>query len=145
MATLNPYLTFNGNCEEAFAFYHSVFGGQFGHVGRYGEMPTQEGRPPLPATQVQKIMHMSLPLENGSVLMGCDSFEDWGHVTVMGNNVTISIQAQTKAEADSLYNGLSEGGNQTMPMNKTFWGSYFGMLTDKFGIHWMVSFEETSQ
>ncbi len=139
---INPYLTFPGNCEEAFNFYRSVFGGQFAYVGRFNEMPPMEGQPQMPESEGNKIMHISLPISGMSILMGSDSSEAFGHATVTGNNFSISLSAKSTDEADRLYNGLSAGGQSTMPMNKTFWGSYFGMLTDRFGIQWMVSYDE---
>jgi len=135
-----PYLTFAGNCEEAFNFYRSVFGGQFGYIGRFKEMPPMEGKP-MPESEGEKIMHISLPISKETVLMGSDSSEAFGQATVIGNNFSISVNAMSQAEADRIYNGLSAGGHTTMPMSKTFWGSYFGMCTDKFGIQWMVSFD----
>jgi PhnB protein len=140
MAVINPYLTFKDNCEEAFGFYKSVFGGEFQYVGRFKDMPPTDGKP-MPASEGEKIMHISLPISKETVLMGSDSSEEYGHATVVGNNFSISINAASTEEADKLYNGLSAGGKAVMPMNKTFWGSYFGMLTDKFGIQWMVSSE----
>ena len=138
MASVNPYLTFNGNCEEAFNFYKSVFGGEFPYIGRYKEMPPMEGKP-MPASEAEKIMHVSLPVGKETILMGSDSSEAFGHATVIGNNFSISVNTDSQAEADKLFKGLSAEGKETMPMNKTFWGSYFGMLTDKFGINWMVN------
>lgn len=140
--TISPYLTFMGNCEDAFNFYRSVFGGNFGYIGRFGEMPPMEGQPPMPESERNKIMHVSLPISEETVLMGSDASEAFGHANNVGNNFSISITAASQPEADRLYNGLAAGGQQTMPMNKTFWGSYFGMLTDRYGIQWMVSFDE---
>lgn len=137
---INPYLTFNGNCEDAFNFYKSVFGGSFPYIGRFGEMPPMDGVP-VPDSEKNKIMHVSLPIGSNSILMGSDSSDAFGHANVPGNNFSISVNATNQNEADKLYNGLSNGGKQTMPMSKTFWGSYFGMLEDKFGIQWMVSFD----
>jgi len=134
-----PYLTFNGNCEEAFNFYRNVFGGKFTYVGRFKEMPPMEGMT-VPASESEKIMHISLPISKETVLMGSDSSDAFGHATVIGNNFSISINAKSQKEADRLYRELSVGGQQTMPMSKTFWGSYYGMLIDKFGIYWQVSF-----
>lgn len=139
--TISPYLTFNGNCEEAFLFYKSVFGDEFPYMGRFNEMPPMEGQPPVPESEGNKIMHVSLPISKETILMGSDSSEAFGHATIVGNNFSISVNAVSDGEADRIYNGLSAGGHQTMPMSKTFWGSYFGMLTDKFGIQWMVSHE----
>lgn len=141
---INPYLTFNGNCEAAFNFYKSVFGGKFPYVGRYGEMPSTDGQP-MPDSEKNKIMHMSLPIGSNSILMGSDSSDAFGHANIPGNNFSISINATSDKEADKLYNGLSSGGKQTMPMNKTFWGAYFGMLEDKFGIQWMVNFDSNEK
>ena len=145
MAVVNPYLTFNGNCEEAFTFYKSVFGGDFQYVGRFKDMPPAEGSKPVPAAEGEKIMHISLPISKETILMGSDSSEAFGQATIVGNNFTISINTSSQEEADKLFLGLSTGGKVTMPMSKTFWGSYFGMLTDKFGIQWMVSFEQNTK
>jgi len=141
MAQINPYLTFNGNCEEAFNFYKSVFGGEFQYLGRFSEMPPQEGQK-MPAADANKIMHVSLPIGGGTILMGSDTGGEWASNYKEGNNIAMSLNTDSKAEADKLYGALSAGGMQTMPMNNTFWGSYFGMFTDKFGINWMVSFEQ---
>lgn len=144
MISINPYLTFPGNCEEAFLFYKSVFGGEFPFMGRFKDMPPMDGKS-VPENEKEKIMHVSLPIGNNSILMGSDSSEAFGHATVIGNNFSISVNAGTDEQADQLFNGLSAGGQVTMPMSKTFWGSYFGMLTDKFGIQWMVSHEEAKK
>jgi len=141
MAQLNPYVSFKGNCEEAFNFYKSVFGGEFTYVGRFKEMPPQEGQPPMSAEQGEQIMHISLPISKESALMASDAGGEWGPKLVVGNNFSISINTDTEAEADRLFKGLSAGGKVIMPMAKTFWGSYFGMFTDKFAINWMVSVE----
>lgn len=143
-ASINPYLTFAGNCEEAFHFYRSVFGGNFTFVGRFKDMPPMDGKP-LPESEGEKIMHISLPISPETVLMGSDSSEAFGHATVMGNNFSISVNAISEAQADKLYHGLSAGGHATMPMSKTFWGAYFGMLVDRFGIQWMVNHDKNEQ
>lgn len=145
MATINPYLTFNGNCEAAFIFYKSVFGGEFPYIGRFKDMPPTEGCDPVPAEEGEKIMHVSLPISAETILMGSDSSEAFGQATTVGNNFSISINTDSTAEADKLFEGLSAGGTVTMPMNKTFWGAYFGMFTDKFGINWMINHDENSQ
>jgi PhnB protein len=141
MTTVNVYLTFNGNCEEAFNFYRSVFGGEFSYIGRFKEMPADGGKP-LPAEDAEKIMHVSLPISTETVLMGSDTGVEWASSYAQGNNFSISVSTDSKPEADRLFDGLSIGGQVTMPLNKTFWGEYFGMFTDKFGINWMVSFRE---
>ncbi|MBL0341388.1 MAG: VOC family protein [Bacteroidetes bacterium] len=142
MASVNVYLNFDGNCEEAFTFYKSVFGGEYPYIGRFKEMPPKEGTPPLPKEMEDKIMHVSLQISKETSIMGSDTGGEWASSFKQGNNFSISINAESKEEADKLFNGLSNGGTVTMPMNKTFWGDYFGMFTDKFGINWMVSFNE---
>jgi PhnB protein len=142
MTTVNIYLNFEGNCEEAFNFYKSVLGGEFSYVGRFGEMPPQEGQPPLPPEMKNMIMHIGLPVSKETCLMGSDTGGEWAPSYIQGNNFSVSINADSTAEADKLFNGLSAGGKVTMPMDKTFWGAYFGMFTDKFGINWMVNYDE---
>lgn len=143
MATVNVYLTFDGNCGEAFNFYKSVFGGEFQYIGKYSEMPPQEGMPPMSEAESNKIMHVTLPISKETGLMGCDIGGESASSFKKGNNYAISINTESMEEADKLFNGLSAGGQITMPMNQTFWGSYFGMFIDKFGIAWMVSFDES--
>ncbi|MEJ8597567.1 VOC family protein [Riemerella anatipestifer] len=140
MTTVNIYLNFNGNCEEAFNFYKSVFGGEFTYVGKFGDMPPQEGMPPMGEVDKNKIMHIGLPIGN-TVLMGSDTGGEWAPSFQQGNNFSINITPESKEAADKLFNGLSAGGKVTMPMADTFWGAYFGMFTDKFGINWMINFE----
>ena len=139
--TVNPYLNFNGTCEEAFNQYKSIFGGEFSYVGRYSDMPADPNHP-ISEEDKNIIMHMSLPLANGSVLMGSDAGGEWASNIVVGANVTLSLNATSKEEADRVFNALADGGVVTMPMNATFWGDYFGMCIDKFGINWMMSFNE---
>jgi len=140
MATTNTYLNFKGNCEEAFNFYKSVFGGEFNYIGKFGDMPAQEGQT-MSEEEANKIMHVSLPIGT-SILMGSDTGGEWAPTFIQGNNFSISIGAESKEEADRLYEGLSDGGKATMPMADTFWGDYFGMFEDKFGINWMISYNE---
>ena len=144
MATLDPYITFKGNCEEAFSHYKSVFGGEFSMLNRFSEMPPQEGIE-LADAELNKIMHVTLPISGESVLMGSDSGGEWAPKTVVCNNITISITADSKEQADHFFSSLSDGGKVTMPIETTFWGSYFGMCTDKFDINWMISFREASE
>ena len=133
------YLTFNGNCEEAFKFYQSVFGGEFPYIGRFKDMAAGEG-PKLKPGEENRIMHVSLPISKETILMGCDTGGEWASGYLQGNNFSISITADSKEEAEKLFKGLSTGGKVTMPLSKTFWSDFFGMLTDKFGISWMMSF-----
>lgn len=143
MATTNTYLNFNGNCEEAFNFYKSVFGGEFTYIGRFGEMPPSDEFT-VSERDKNKVMHVSLPT-GSSVLMGSDNGEQYEALFVKGNNFSVSINADSREEADNLYSGLSAGGQVTMPMSDTFWGAYFGMFTDKFGINWMVNYDEPAK
>jgi PhnB protein len=140
MTTVNVYLTFNGNCEEAFNFYKSVFGGEFPYLGRFGEMPPSEEHKVSPE-DANRIMHVSLPISRETIIMGSDTGGEWATSYKQGNNFSISITTDSREEADRLFNELSAGGTVTMPMNQTFWGDYFGMFTDKFGVQWMVSFD----
>ncbi len=139
--TVNIYLTFDGNCKQAFDFYKSIFGGEFQYSGTYGEMPPQEGMPPMPEELKEKIMHISLPVSEETLLMGSDAGGDWSKKITVGNNFSISVNTGSQEEATRIFNALSEGGQITMPLEKTFWQSYFGMLTDQFGINWMVNCE----
>ena len=136
MATVNPYLNFNGNCEDAFNFYKSAFGVEFAFISRFKDAPSDV---PLPANEADKILHVSMPIGN-TLLMGSDVPSSFGK-TVFGQNVQISINTDSEKEAEKLYKALSEGGKINMPLEKTFWGSYFGMVTDKFNVNWMVSYD----
>ncbi|HZS48981.1 MAG TPA: VOC family protein [Blastocatellia bacterium] len=138
MVNINPYLHFSGNCEEAFEFYRAALGGEFATRMRYKDAPSGDHQ--LSDAEGEQIIHVSLPLANGTVLMGSDCPSQMGTVT-FGNNFSISISGKGEAEADRIFNALSAGGNVMMGMNKTFWGAYFGMFTDKFGIQWMINFE----
>lgn len=143
MAEIKPYLTFNGNCEAAFMFYKSVFKTEFSFIGKFKDMPSM-GVPELSEIDGEKIMHVTLPIGKNSELMGSDTSSQQNHV-IMGSNSAISLNAESKEEADQLFIGLSADGTITMPMENTFWDAYFGMFTDKFGIHWMVNFDTVPQ
>ena len=144
MTTVNTYLTFDGNCEEAFLFYQSVFGAEFPYKGKFGEMPPQEGMPPLSEEAKNRIMHISLPISGETEIMGSDTMPGMQNLTV-GNNFSLSLNVDSKEEATKLFNKLSEGGTVTMPLEDTFWGAYFGMWTDKFGINWMVNYDDPAK
>ncbi|CAG0999540.1 MAG: VOC family protein [Bacteroidetes bacterium] len=137
--TVNIYLTFNGNCEEAFNFYKSAFGGEFSYVGKFGDMPPQEGMPAIPDNEKERIMHIALPISKETMLMGSDASDAFGNITTIGDNFSVSINTDSIDEANRLFNALSEKGKINMPLSKTFWGAYFGMFTDRFGINWMVN------
>ncbi len=139
MTTVNVYLTFNGNCREAFEFYKAAFGGDFSYIGTFAEMPPREDNPNLHDSEKDKIMHVSLPISEETALMGSDTSEAFGEPVKTGTNFSVSINTDNKEEAEDLFNKLSEGGKVTMPLEKTFWSPYFGMFTDRFGINWMVN------
>lgn len=138
MASINPYIHFNGNAEEAFTFYKSVFGGEFARVARFKDLGNTEH--PIPAEEQNKIMHIALPIGKNSVLMGSDTPEFLGRHNENETRSKISVIADSKEEADKIFNGLSAGGNVEMPIGDSPWGSYFGMLRDKYGIEWMIDF-----
>jgi PhnB protein len=140
MITLNPYLTFIGNCEEAFNFYKSIFGGEFQFLGRYKDVPEEE-RKTFKDEDDEKIMHVSLPINKDTTLMGCDSQAPFGHTTEFGSNISLALNTDSRQDADRLFKGLSADGQIKMDMNETFWGAYFGMVKDKFGIQWMINCE----
>jgi PhnB protein len=143
MTSINPYINFKGNCEEAFEFYRSVFGGEFmgermtyGGVGDIGQ--------PVPDAAKDKIMHMALPIGD-SVLMGSDAVEGFGPPVVFGTNFSVAIAPDSKEDADRFFKDLSAGGQPSMPMADAFWGGYFGMLTDKFGVQWLINYDQSKK
>lgn len=137
MALINPHINFNGNAEEAFHFYKSVFGGAFANIVRFKDM-AEHG--PVEKKEENKIMHIALPIGN-NVLMANDVPESMGSVNENEHRSKISISAESREEADRLYNGLSAGGAIEVPISHSPWGSYFGMFRDKYGIEWMVDFD----
>jgi PhnB protein len=138
MAVVNPYISFNGDCEQAFDLYKSVFGGEYQGLMRWGDNPDCAQ---MPADQKNQVMHVALPIGN-SVLMGSDS--PMGPVE-RGSAYSVAIGSSDLGETEKIFNGLAEGGKITMPLQKTFWGATFGMLTDKFGIAWMINCDEGGQ
>ena len=139
MTKVYPYITFNGNCEEAFNHYRSVFGGEFQYLGRFKDVPANDSRA-FPPGNDNKIMHISLPV-NDTMLMGCDNPDVNGKEVIVGGNISLSINLNDKTEAERLFNGLSKGGQVKMPLEATFWGAYFGIVTDRFGIQWLINCE----
>ena len=137
MTTVNPYLTFGGNCEEAFNFYKSVFGGDFLALQRFKDTP-EAGK--IPKHEQDKIMHITLTTKNGTNIMATDFLESMEQKFEPGNGVNLCIQAESEEEVDKLFKDLSKGGKVDMPLNKTFWGAYFGMCKDKFGVSWMINY-----
>ena len=140
MALINPYIKFNGNAEEAFGFYKSVFGGEFVKLMRYQDLSSPEH--PIAEIDANRLMHIALPIGKSNVLLGSDVLEMMGHVTETDNRNTISITAESRHEADTLLNGLSAGGRIEMPMADGPLGAYFGMFADKYGVQWMVHVDE---
>ncbi len=138
MAQINPHINFNGNAEEAFTFYKSVFGGEFAKIIRFKELSGPEF--PVSEKEADKIMHIALPIGT-SILMGNDVPEILGRTNENENRSKIAISAESKDEAARLFNGLSAGGQIEMPMEESPWGSFFGMFRDKYGIEWMVDFD----
>lgn len=142
MATINPHVNFNGNAEEAFTFYKSVFGGEFAKIIRFKELSSPEM--PIAEKEENKIMHIALPIGN-SVLMANDVPDFLGRVNENENRSKIFVTAESKEEADKLFNGLSAGGTVEMPIDESPWGSYFAMFRDKYGIEWMIEFDAKSK
>ena len=139
MASVSIYLNFAGNAEEAFNSYKKIFKTEFSAPFiRMGDMPTQPGMPTLPETDKMKVMHVALPILGGIQIMATDILESMGHKLVEGNNVTISLNPDTKEEADRLYSELSQGGTDGVAPHDEFWG-YWGTCKDKFGIRWMFN------
>lgn len=139
MAKTNVYLNFQGNAEEAFNLYKSVFKTEWAApIMRMGDMPPQEGMPPLSEEDKRKVMHVSLPILGGTNIMGTDMLESMGHKLKIGNNITISLEPDTKEEADRMYNALSQGATECVTPHDEFWG-YWGVCLDRFGIRWMFN------
>ena len=140
MARTSTYLNFARSTEEAFNFYKSVFGTEFvGGIARFGDIPAQEGQPPISDDDKQLVMNVQLPILGGHLLMGTDAPESMGFQLNQGNNVYICLDPDTRAEADRLFAALSEEGEVEMGMEEMFWGDYFGSLVDKFGARWMIN------
>lgn len=139
MALINPHINFNGNAEEAFTFYKSVFGGEFATIVRFKDMANDDFQ--VAEHEAHKIIHIALPI-GPNVLMGNDVPEFMGKTNENENRSKISISAESKEEADKLFNGLSAGGQVEVPIAESPWGSYFGMFRDKYGIEWMVDFDK---
>lgn len=140
MSRVSTYLNFPGTTEQAFTFYRSVFGGDFhGPIHRFGDAPAAPGQPPLAEADRQLVMHIELPLLGGHMLMGTDAPESMGFTVVHGNAMHINLEPDSRAETERLFNALAVGAKVEMPLQDMFWGAYFGSLTDRFGIRWMVN------
>jgi PhnB protein len=141
MALINPHINFNGNAEEAFNFYKSVFGGAFTKIIRFKDLSIPGH--PIAEKEANKIMHIALPIGN-SVLMANDVPDFLGRIDENENRSKIFVSAESKEEAEKIFNGLSAGGTVEMPIGDSPWGSYFAMFRDKYGIEWMVEFESST-
>ncbi|HWB28463.1 MAG TPA: VOC family protein [Chitinophagaceae bacterium] len=141
MTKINPYLNFMGNTEEAFTFYKSVFGTEFISLQKFKDTPHGAN---MSDADKEKIMHVALPIGDNIILMGTDMLESMGQTLNTGNNFSLAISPAGEEEAAKLFNALAEGGTVTMPLAKAFWGAYFGMLTDKFGVQWMVNYDSNN-
>lgn len=139
---ITAYLTFNGNTEEAFHFYQSVLGGELTNLQRYGDSPHVDQ---LPEEDHRKIMHVTLSGADNALLMGNDHMDFMGEPFTQGNNFALSLHPQSEEKARNLFNDLSEDGEVAIPFDKVPWGAYFGVLVDKFGIKWMVNYQEDEQ
>lgn len=137
MIKINPYLNFDGQAEEAFNLYKSVFGGEFLMVSRMTDAPGTEN---LPENEKNLIMHIALPIGKDTILMASDCVNSMGHQLKVGNNMYISLNPGSREEADRIFKALSEGGEIEMPMEDMFWGDYFGSFKDRFGIQWMINY-----
>lgn len=137
MSSINPWINFNGNTEEAFSFYKSVFGGEFTKIIRFKDLAGPEF--PVAESEANKIMYIALPI-GSNVLIANDVPESLGRVSENENRSKISVNTESKAEADRLFKGLSVGGVAEMPMADSPWGTYFGMFRDKYGIEWIIEF-----
>lgn len=140
MARVSTYLNFPRSTEDAFLFYKSVFGTEFvGPIMRFGDIPSSPEFPPLSGNDRQLVMHVELPITGGHILMGTDAPESMGFKILMGNNLSINLEPDTRAECEELFRALAEGGKIEHPLQEMFWGSYFGSLVDKFGVKWMFN------
>ncbi|MBP7777385.1 MAG: VOC family protein [Acidobacteria bacterium] len=136
---INPYLNFSNKAEEAFTFYAKALGGKLTEIHRFGSMPPQDGFTLTPE-QKNLVLHVGLELPDGQLIMASDMIAGMGPARVEGNNISISVHPDSKKDADRIFNALAEGGTITMPIADQFWGDYFGSLTDRFGINWMVNY-----
>ena len=146
MAQTCTYLNFERNTEEAFNFYKTVFGGDFmdGKINRFRDVPAQEGMQPIAEADKDLVMHVALPIHGGHLLMGTDAPKSMGFTVNKGNNVHILLYTDSRSQADTLFGKLSSGGNADMPLQDMFWGDYYGTLTDKFGIKWMITYHQVN-
>jgi PhnB protein len=142
---IHPYLNFEGKTEDAFRFYEAALGGTLTEFYRFGAMPPMEGGPELTPEQKHYVMHVGLQLPDGQMIMASDMIAGMGPQRIEGNNYSISVHPDSRQDADRIFNALAEGGTITMPIADQFWGDYFGSLTDRFGINWMVNYTDPAK
>jgi PhnB protein len=141
VARVSTYLNFNGNAEEAFEFYRTVFGTDYlGPIQRMGEIPADPNGSPLPEAERQMVMHVELPILAGHVIMATDMLESLNHELKIGNNTTINLEPDTREETQRLFDALSEGASECAPLSEMFWGATWGTCLDRFGVRWMFNF-----
>jgi len=141
MKAINPWINFNGNAEEAFTFYRSVFGGEFKRIVRFKDVASPEFPMAANAADAEKIMHIALPIGKNNVLIANDVPSFLGKVDENENRSKIHVVADSREEADKIFNGLSAGGNVEMPIDDSPWGTYAAMFRDKYGIEWIIEFD----
>jgi len=142
---VSSYVNFAGNTEEAVEFYKSVFQTEYVNgIQRFGEIPAEPGQPPVADALKQMVLHVELPLLGGHILMATDAPKEMGFTVTPGNNMHINLEPASREEADRIFNALSAGGKVSMPLQDMFWGAYFGSFTDKYGINWMVNYQQVS-
>lgn len=140
MARTSTYLNFSNNTEEAFTYYQAIFGGEFvGGIARFGEIPPQEGMPPMAESEKNLVMHIELHITGGHAIMGTDAPESMGFTINKGNNMHLNLELDTREECERIFAALSSDGQITMPLQDMFWGAYYGSCTDKFDVQWMVN------
>ena len=141
MRAINPWINFNGNAEEAFTFYKSVFGGEFTKIVRFKELASEDFQ--IPENEANKIMYIGLPIGKQNMLIANDVPEFMGKVNEQENRSKIAVSAESREEADKIFNGLSAGGEVEGPIGDSPWGTYAGMFRDKYGIEWIVEFDQS--
>lgn len=143
MAKVSTYLNFPRNTEEVFNYYKNIFGTEFSApIARFGDIPPMDGMPPMNAEDLNLVMHVSLPILGGHILMGTDAPESMGFKVSIGNNVYINLEPDTRSETKRLFDALSAGGHVEMELQDTFWNAYYGSCKDKFGVQWMFNCTE---
>lgn len=145
MISTSVYLNFDGDCEKAFKFYEKAIDGKITMLSRFSEMPPDPNHPPLPEKYNNQIMHATLSFGEDCTIMGSDQPEEFGPPRTVGNNFSVSLGTDSRKETEEVFGRLQVGGQVTMPLADTFWGSYFGMCTDQFGVSWMVSYDTLNE